>query len=156
MSSNYDNFNTRLETKLPPLSAPQNPGPPWPPLASSESMAQPVSFSCDAICAARMDILPGRTVAWPVIIWHSCWKSYIYILYIIYICIIYNINNIIYVYYIYYIYYIVYILYILYINILYTMYIYIWREREMFLTLLVFNSYVELPEGSGMNQPEFG
>ena len=39
------------------------------------------------------------------------------------------------------------------------MYIYIYMEREremMFLTLLVFNSYVELPEGSGMNQPEFG
>ena len=54
--------------------------------------------------------------------------------------------------------YIIYILYILYINILYYIQcIYIYGEREMmFLTLLVFNSYVELPEGSGMNQPEFG
>ena len=52
----------------------------------------------------------------------------------------------------------IYILYILYINILYYIQcIYIYGEREMmFLTLLVFNSYVELPEGSGMNQPEFG
>ena len=34
------------------------------PSSSSESMAQPVSFSCAAICAARMDILRTKKKQW--------------------------------------------------------------------------------------------